>query len=109
MQPAGALYAIFATDGRMTFCPSIEPSEEPPAEGELVGDSFQLVRADGTQVLAEGEGLHGYLDPSGRCALLGDGPRPPALTLLDLTTGERAALAPDTFWRPLETLPLFIF
>ncbi|MEO0323700.1 MAG: hypothetical protein AAF447_12140 [Myxococcota bacterium] len=109
VQPAGPHLAVIATDGRMTFCPSVEPSDEPPAEGELVGDSFQLLGPDDAQLLREGEGLFGYLDRAGRCALLGDGPRPEELTLLDLTNQERLTFPSGGGWQALDTLPLFIF
>ena len=107
VQPAGSYLVVGATDGRRSPCPPAEPDESPPAAGELVGDSLQLVGPEGAQALGAGETLAAYLDPAGRCAFVADESAPEEPALLDLTDGRRLPLAAE--WRPLETLPLALF
>ena len=107
--PAGPLLVVMGSTGRDRFCPAVEPSDAPAAADERVGDSVQIVGADGAQLLAPDESVVGYLDPDGACALVGD-PRAldAGLWLRDFTRGEDAEVE-GTGWFPVDTLPLFFY
>ncbi|MEM1024145.1 MAG: hypothetical protein AAGD10_05715 [Myxococcota bacterium] len=96
--PAGPTLAVSSNTGLRTFCPHVEPSEEPPVGEELVGDSIQLVNAQGdVYVLEEGSRLT-FLDPSGRCAMASSQAPPGAHVLIDLVNGAEVEWQSDAYW-----------
>lgn len=106
---AGETVVIVGNTGRLTFCPNVEPTDDPPVGEELVGDSTQLVSPDGTvRTLTPETGL-AYLDPLGRCALQVPLSWPGTYALLDLVTGDEVSWEGEGAWWPLVNVPVPLF